>query len=134
MGVLAIMNTKMIKELKKKFVGWTSKEINIARQMILFLDQNKISISEFMEYVDELKKHIVKQRILMEKHLQDKMPKCPECGSIMAVEPVNVSNSTRIDDKSINSVFTCNNLPLCGHQIWSKETASSFMKNLLNSK
>lgn len=124
----------MIEELKKKFAGWSGKEIHIAQQVILFLDQNKISVSEFMEYIDELKRYIVEQHALSEDRLRDKMPKCPECGSIMAVEPVNVSNSTRIDDKSINSVITCNNLSLCGHQIWSKETASSFMENLLNSK
>jgi len=46
---------------------------------------------------------------------------CAACGSRMTRKTVNVHPSTRIDDKSIKSVFQCDNVKYCGRHIYNKE-------------
>lgn len=133
------MTLKEIAKFKEIFTGWSEKEINIAYQMILFLDKVRVPLGDFEEYA----KYLQNQAFYTEKarqnlffmqieFLEKNSRKCGKCGTIMDLGAVNTAKCNQIPDKKIKSVFTCLNIE-CTHQVWSQKSSFEY-ENQLNKR
>lgn len=131
------MILKEIEKFNTIFTGWSRKEINIGYQMILFLRKLNIGIDKFEEYAKYLQQdfyNTVKMdqniKLKMFEHYEENGKKCPDCGLLLSIDNVNISNCTSLNDKKIKSVFTCPNMEGCGYQEWNKNNASYYIRKI----
>ena len=128
------MKLEELQRLIVVFSGWNAREINIAWQMLLFLRKVDLTIDKFEEYAEFRQvqtQHEVdytgRMFYLRSKFFKEDARTCDECGNKMLLQPVNVSDCTRVGNRRLNSVWTCDDRKGCGHQVWNSKSASFYI-------
>jgi hypothetical protein len=136
MGMAMSITLEDMERFGKLFAGWTTQQINIAWQMILFLRKARVSIEEFEQYAEFVqsiqvrqKKASIKYFYLKDKFFRENSLDCPDCGEKMVLEAVNHSNCARVPG-GWKSVWTCSNLRECGKQVWNKKTIFFYTRRI----
>ena len=95
--------------------------------LLIHLRDNKVSMDEIIDYIEDLKKNIQKNQKKQNKKRDQWLNialKCPECNTIMQLSQVNDHTGNQVGG-NWKSQWFC---PKCGYDIYNKETVNEVVQ------
>jgi len=97
---------------------------------LTYLNEKGWTIEDVKGWMDERKRILDENKEQAEreqKAYEEKMLKCPKCGSTMFIRPVNIDNKTQTGDSKDKSVWMCPDKE-CLYTIYNEKTVQEIVR------